>query len=228
MLLDDAGFRVGEGDKAALVGANGAGKTTLLRLAAGELRPAAGSVVAGGTRALLRQFIGRIRDRTTVAELLASLAPEPLRRARAALIQAEQALAAAQRAEPAGLRYAHALAAWGDAGGYDAKVLWDTCTTAALGLPFDRAAARPLASLSGGEQKRLALGALLRGDADVLLLDEPDNYLDLASTEALEDALAAYQGTVIAATHDRWFMRSLDRFLVFHADQHVTEALEPV
>jgi ATPase subunit of ABC transporter with duplicated ATPase domains len=160
-------------------------------------------VVAGGTVALLRQFIGRIRDRTTVAELLASLAPEPLRRARAALIQAGQALAAAQRGEPAGLRYVQALAAWGDAGGYDAEVLWDTCTTAALGLPFDRAAARPLASLSGGEQKRLALEALLRGDADVLLLDEPDNYLDLAGKRWLEQALRASPKTVLYVSHDR-------------------------
>jgi ATPase subunit of ABC transporter with duplicated ATPase domains len=61
----------------------------------------------------------------------------------------------------------------------------------------------------------------------MLLLDEPTDNLDLASAEALEEGLAGYQGTVLAATHDRWFMRAFDRFLVFDADQHVTEQLDP-
>jgi ATPase subunit of ABC transporter with duplicated ATPase domains len=91
-----------------------------------------------------------------------------------------------------------------------------------------RAAGQRFERLSGGEQARLQILLLEVSGATMLLLDEPTDNLDLASAEALEDALAAFQGTVIAATHDRWFMRSLDRFLVFHADQRVTEALEPV
>ncbi|MGV7813184.1 ATP-binding cassette domain-containing protein, partial [Mycobacterium kansasii] len=78
---------------------------------------------------------------------------------------------------------------WGDAGGYAAETLWDACTVAALGVPYDRAQWRGLTSLSGGEQKRLALEALLRGDAEVLLLDEPDNYLDVPGKEWLEEQL---------------------------------------
>ena len=77
------------------------------------------------------------------------------------------------------MRYAQALADWGDAGGYEAEVIWDVCTTAALGMPYDACQYRALSTLSGGEQKRLALEALLRGPEQVLLLDEPDNYLDV-------------------------------------------------
>ena len=62
----------------------------------------------------------------------------------------------------------------------------------------------------------------------MLLLDEPTDNLDVASAEALESALAAFEGTVLAVTHDRWFMRSFDRFLVFRRDGSVIESLEPV
>jgi len=59
-------------------------------------------------------------------------------------------------------------------------------------------------------------------------LDEPTDNLDVASAEALEAGLESYQGTVIAVTHDRWFGRSFDRFLVFGAGGEVHEAAEPV
>jgi ATPase subunit of ABC transporter with duplicated ATPase domains len=64
--------------------------------------------------------------------------------------------------------------------------------------------------------------------ATMLLLDEPTDNLDLVSAEALQQALASYQGTVLAVTHDRWFARSFDRFLVFGADGTVVESAEPV
>ena len=64
--------------------------------------------------------------------------------------------------------------------------------------------------------------------ATLLLLDEPTDNLDLHSAEALQDGLDAFEGTVLAVTHDRWFARSFDRFLVFGADGAVYEADEPV
>ena len=64
--------------------------------------------------------------------------------------------------------------------------------------------------------------------ATLLLLDEPTDNLDVISAEALEEALEAYDGTVLAVTHDRWFARSLDRYLVFGADGTVYEADQPV
>jgi ATPase subunit of ABC transporter with duplicated ATPase domains len=105
--------------------------------------------------------------------------------------------------EPTQLDYAHALAGWGDHGGYDAQVLWDTVTVAALGVPFDRCKYRELTTLSGGEQKRLALELLLRGRAEVLLLDEPDNYLDVPGKRWLEQRLRETPKTVLFVSHDR-------------------------
>ena len=96
--------------------------------------------------------------------------------------------------EPTQLRYATALANWGEAGGYDVEVLWDTVTVAALGVPFDRAKYRGVRTLSGGEQKRLVLETLLRGTEQVLLLDEPDNYLDVPGKRWLEAARRDRQG----------------------------------
>ncbi len=101
------------------------------------------------------------------------------------------------------MRYAHAVAAWGDAGGYHAEVHWNECTTRAVGLALDEIAGRPLRTFSGGEQKRLALEVLLRSDADVLLLDEPDNFLDVEAKRWLEGELRATRKTVLYISHDR-------------------------
>jgi ATPase subunit of ABC transporter with duplicated ATPase domains len=83
-------------------------------------------------------------------------------------------------------------------------------------------------TLSGGQQARLQILLLELSGSTLLLLDEPTDNLDVVSAEALESALAAFEGTVLAVTHDRWFMRSFDRFLVFRRDGSVIEALEPV
>jgi ATPase subunit of ABC transporter with duplicated ATPase domains len=101
------------------------------------------------------------------------------------------------------MAYAHALSDWGDAGGYEAEVLWDVCTTAAMGLPFLACQYRPLSSLSGGEQKRLALEALLRGPDEVLLLDEPDNFLDVPGKSWLEQRINDSAKTILYISHDR-------------------------
>lgn len=106
--------------------------------------------------------------------------------------------------EPAQMAYAQALADWGDAGGYEFETtVWDTVTTQALGMPFERAQWRAVTSLSGGEQKRVVLEALLSGPADLLLLDEPDNYLDVPAKRWLEDRLIASDKTVLFISHDR-------------------------
>jgi ATPase subunit of ABC transporter with duplicated ATPase domains len=217
VLLDDVSFRVGEGTKAALVGANGAGKTTLLRVVAGDLTPTSGAVARAGGLGVMRQFIGSVRDATTVREFLLGLAPPALRAAGDELEAAEWALAETED-EPTQLRYAAALAHWGDAGGYDAEVSWDTVTVAALGVPFDRAQHRMVRTLSGGEQKRLALEALLRGPDEVLLLDEPDNYLDVPGKRWLEQRLRETPKTVLFVSHDRELLaRTADRVVTVEA-----------
>jgi ATPase subunit of ABC transporter with duplicated ATPase domains len=194
-LLRDVGFSVGDGDRAVLVGANGVGKSTLLALIAGDVAPTTGSIAVDGRLGVLRQLVGDSTD--TVRTMLLSLAPTRLRAAASRLAVAET------RAVDDPMRYADALAEWGDAGGYDAEVLWDTCATEAVGRSFDEIAERPLTSFSGGEHKRLALEALFRGDAEVLLLDEPDNFLDVPGKQWLESELRATRRTVLMVSHDR-------------------------
>ncbi|MER7011982.1 ATP-binding cassette domain-containing protein [Saccharopolyspora sp. NPDC000359] len=202
VLLDDVSFRVGDGAKAALVGPNGAGKTTLLRLVSGDLAPTGGSIVRSGGLGVMRQFIGHARDDSTVRDLLVSLAAPRLRAAAEELERTEDRLI--ERDDDATqLAYAEAIAEYTDAGGYDAEVLWDVCCTAALGLPYDRARFRELRKLSGGQQKRLALEALLRGPDQVLLLDEPDNYLDVPGKQWLEEQIRETPKSVLFVTHDR-------------------------
>ena len=202
VLLDNADLRVGEGVKAALVGANGAGKTTLLRLIAGDEQPQVGTVTRSGGVGVMRQFIGSVRDATTVQEFLVGLAARPLRTAWEVLQAAELELMERDD-EATQLAYAHAISEWGDAGGYEAEVLWDTVTVAALGLAYERCKYRELTTLSGGEQKRLALELLLRGADEVLLLDEPDNYLDVPGKRWLEQRLRETSKTVLFVSHDR-------------------------
>ena len=217
VLFDDVSFRVGDGAKTALVGANGTGKTTLLKVIAGDVAPSDGAVARDGGLGVMRQFIGSIRDDTNVRDLLLSLSPPGVRAAGEALDAAELAMMEADD-EKTQMRYAQALADWGDAHGYDAEVLWDTCTIAALGIPFDKCQYRALHTLSGGEQKRLALEALLRGPDQVLLLDEPDNYLDVPGKRWLEAALAESPKTVLFVSHDRELLsRTANRIVTIEA-----------
>ena len=202
VLLDGVSFRVGDGARAALVGENGAGKTTLLRIVAGDLVPEAGTVARSGGLGVMRQFIGSVRDDTTVQRFLVELAPPAVRAAWDAVEATELTLMETDD-DAAQLAYADALAQWGDAGGYDAEVTWDTVTVAALGVPYDGCKYRELTTLSGGEQKRLALEALLRGPDQVLLLDEPDNYLDVPGKRWLEERLRETRKTVLFVSHDR-------------------------
>ncbi len=212
-LLEDVSFRIGEGSKAALVGSNGVGKTTLLRIVAGDLPAQRGAVGRSGGLGVMRQFIGSVRDATTVQEFLVGLAPPALKDAWDDLEAAELVLMERDD-ERAQLDYAHALTHWGDAGGYDAEILWDTVTVAALGLPFGECKYRELMTLSGGEQKRLALELLLRGPDEVLLLDEPDNYLDVPGKRWLEDRLRDSPKTVLFVSHDRELLaRVADRIV---------------
>ncbi|CAN7232871.1 ABC-F family ATP-binding cassette domain-containing protein [Knoellia sp. LjRoot47] len=202
-LLDGIQFRVGEGQRVALIGPNGTGKTTLTRIVSGDLTAHEGAVTLSGTLAVMNQFVGKVRDDSTVRDLLISVAPERIRTTATAVDAAELRIMEVDD-EPAQMAYAQALADWGDAGGYEFETtVWDTVTTQALGMPFERAQWRAVTSLSGGEQKRVVLEALLSGPADLLLLDEPDNYLDVPAKRWLEDRLIASDKTVLFISHDR-------------------------
>ncbi|GGY26362.1 ABC transporter ATP-binding protein [Streptomyces omiyaensis] len=202
VLLGDASFRVGEGAVVALVGANGAGKTTLLRMIAGDLQPHGGSVTVSGGLGVMPQFIGSVRDESTVRDLLVSVAHPRIREAAKAVDEAEHLIMTVDD-EAAQMRYAQALSDWAEVQGYEAETLWDICTMAALGVPYDKAQFRQVRTLSGGEQKRLVLESLLRGGDEVLLLDEPDNYLDVPGKRWLEERLRETRKTVLFISHDR-------------------------
>jgi ATPase subunit of ABC transporter with duplicated ATPase domains len=237
-LIDDASFRVGEGTTAALVGPNGAGKTTLLRLVAGDTEPQSGSVTFSGGLGVMRQFVGSIRAEaadaadsgqpdtgritgdSAVRDLLLSVAQPRVRQAGARLDAAELVMMERDD-EPAQMRYAAALAEWGDAGGYEAEVLWDACCLAALGAGYEQCRWRAVGTLSGGEQKRLVLEALLRGPAEVLLLDEPDNYLDVPAKRWLEQQLASTAKTVLLVSHDRELLANCARRIITVEDGSV-------
>ncbi|MDX3361072.1 ATP-binding cassette domain-containing protein [Streptomyces sp. ME02-6978.2a] len=202
ILFGDVSFKVAEGSVVALVGANGAGKTTLQRLIAGDLKPHGGTVTVSGGLGVMPQFIGSVTDDMSVRDLLLAVSQERVRKAAAAVDAAELRLME-QDDEAAQLAYAQALSDWGEAGGYEAENLWDRCTTAALGVPYERAQWRQVNTLSGGEQKQLCLEVLLRGPDQVLLLDEPDNYLDVPAKRRLEERLLETTKTVLFVSHDR-------------------------
>jgi ATPase subunit of ABC transporter with duplicated ATPase domains len=203
VLLDDVSFRVGEGAKVALVGANGAGKTTLLKIITGELTPHAGAVTRSGGLGVMRQMVGAgLGADATVADLLLSVSPQRIREAVAEVDRCERALMEADD-EKTQMAYAHALAEYAEAGGYDLEVTWDVCTVKGLGVAYDRAKYRELRTLSGGEQKRLVLEYLLAGPDEVLLLDEPDNFLDVPGKIWLEQRISESDKTILFISHDR-------------------------
>ncbi|MGH3859386.1 ABC-F family ATP-binding cassette domain-containing protein [Actinokineospora sp.] len=202
VLFRDAGLRIGAGQVVAVVGENGAGKSTLLRIISGELTSPDGGVSVQGGLAVMPQFVGSVRDDRTVHDLLLAVAPAPLRAASAELDRVELTLMETDD-EPTQMRYAQAIADYDEAGGYIAEVLWDTVTVAALGVGYDKARYREVRTLSGGEQKRLVLEALLRGREQVLLLDEPDNYLDVPGKRWLERQLAESAKAILLISHDR-------------------------
>lgn len=200
-LLDDVSFRVGDGSVAALVGANGAGKSTLLRFISGEDAPQEGAITVTGGLAVMPQFIGQMQ-KGNVRDLLLSVAAKPVRDAAYAIDAVELELMESDD-EATQMRYAQCLADWSDVHGYDLELEWDLVCMAAMGKPFSAIKWREVGTLSGGEQKRVVLEALLRGRDQVLLLDEPDNYLDVPGKRWLEQRLRETNKTVLLVSHDR-------------------------
>ena len=201
-LFEGVSFRVPDGSHSALVGANGIGKTTLMRLIASEEEPSTGAIRVDGRVGLMRQFIGSAERPTTVREFLLAYS-EPEVRAAAAIVARAEARLATDVGERSQLGYAEALAAWETAGGYRAEVLWDRCAHEAFGGGFPESGDRPIETLSGGERKRLALEIVFRSSFDVVLLDEPDNTLDIEGKEWLEARIIEDPRTILFVSHDR-------------------------
>ncbi|MEU1127261.1 ribosomal protection-like ABC-F family protein [Streptomyces sp. NPDC005899] len=203
-VLDQVSLTVRPGERAGIIGENGSGKSTLLRLMAGAEEPDAGDVTVhfpGGTGYLPQTLAldphGTVQDAVDTAFAGLRLLERRIRESEAAMSDGE---ATESRLDA----YGELLTEYEQRGGYQA----DARTDAALhGLGLGHVGRhRPLASLSGGEQSRLALACVLAAAPELLLLDEPTNHLDAAAVGWLEDHLRAHRGTVVAVTHDRAFL----------------------
>src|SRR5579871_6771849 len=215
LLLEGASFQVAAGDRIGLVGRNGAGKTTLAKVLAGQAQPAAGSVRRSGAVGYLPQD-PRTGDLDTLA-IDRVLSARGLDQLRAALRAAE-----AQMADPDSGAAAAAIRRYGRLeerlavlGGYAAESQ-AASITASLGLP-DRVLHQPLATLSGGQRRRIELARILFSGSETMLLDEPTNHLDADSVAWLRDHLRGYRGGLVVISHDAGLLAEVVN-KVFHLD----------
>ncbi|WP_206922061.1 ABC-F family ATP-binding cassette domain-containing protein [Alicyclobacillus suci] len=209
-VLLDASLSIRTGDKVGLVGGNGAGKSTLVRIVTGQEQPDAGQVTwrEGTTVGYVAQYVDTSEDKSVYAFVA---------EARAHLEQMEQELRKLERqmADKAiyedEARFAQVSTAYDtlsrrfeDEGGY----AWQTDIRRVLaGLQFPKEMHdMPVSSLSGGQKTRLSLARLLATGPDLLVLDEPTNYLDTETLTWLEQYLKGYSGSVLVVSHDRYFL----------------------
>ncbi len=202
-ILDGLTFQIDQGERVGLLGRNGAGKTTFLKILTGELDYDEGEVMVapGKTMGLISQ-IPVYPPEYTVDDVLRT-AFERLRRMEQEMTELTERMA--RESDPAILRrYDQLSAAFEAGGGYDTETeLNKVCNGLLISQDMRR---QDFASLSGGEKTRVNLGRLILENTDILLLDEPTNHLDLRATEWLEEYLDRFKGTVLAISHDRWFL----------------------
>ena len=210
-ILDGLTFRIDQGERVGLLGKNGAGKTTLFKILTGELDWDDGEVhIAPGKGVGLISQIPVYPPEYTVEDVLQT-AFQRLHDMEKEM--EELTVRMGQDSDPALLRRYDALtAAFEAGGGYDTSTpLNKVCN----GLEISQDMRKQLfSSLSGGEKTRVNLARLILEDTDILLLDEPTNHLDLHATEWLEEYLDRYKGTVLAISHDRWFLDRVVRRVI--------------
>ena len=202
-ILDGLSFEVNSGERIGLLGRNGAGKTTLFKLLVGELEEDEGDIViASGKRIGLISQIPVYPEDYTAEDVLKTAH----RRIYDISQRLEELAALMERDCSASLlaEYDRLSADFERLGGYDADFERDRVANG-LDIPGSMRS-QLFSSLSGGEKTRVNLARLILEDTDILLLDEPTNHLDLAATEWLEEYLLKFKGTVLAISHDRWFL----------------------
>ena len=213
-VLKNVSFHIEDHEKAAIVGINGAGKTTLLRIIVGEMTPDDGQVVLARDKTLgyLAQNSTVDTSHTIYEELLSVKAD--LLRLEEKIRECENNMkhANGDALEDLMKQYTSLTHAFETGGGY----LYRSELVGVLkGLGFtEDEFSKPVATLSGGQKTRVALGRLLLQNPDLIILDEPTNHLDLHAIEWLEQYLSTFKGTVVAISHDRYFLdRTITRVI---------------
>lgn len=205
-VLKNVSFHIEDHEKAAIVGINGAGKTTLLRIIVGEMTPDDGQVVLAKDKTLgyLAQNSTVDTSHTIYEELLSVKAD--LLRLEEKIRECENNMkhADGDALEDLMKQYTSLTHAFETGGGY----LYRSELVGVLkGLGFtEDEFSKPVATLSGGQKTRVALGRLLLQNPDLIILDEPTNHLDMTSIAWLETYLLNYKGAVLIVSHDRYFL----------------------
>ncbi|NIM92236.1 MAG: ATP-binding cassette domain-containing protein [Anaerolineales bacterium] len=213
-LLDEVSFVINTGERVALIGVNGCGKSTLLGIIAGDERPDHGSVsLATGTRlGWLRQDLNPEPDETVGEVVRSGLGDWDALRTELELLTERMSEVQGKELEQVMNAYDESFARFQILGGYDVEYQVKSML-AHFGL--DQIEPKtPVAQLSGGEQTRVGLAAVLMSQPDLLLLDEPTNHLDIEALEWLEGWLGAFNGAALLVSHDRVFLdRTVSRIL---------------
>ena len=216
-LLDDLSFEIQEGERVAILGRNGCGKTTLFNILTGQMDYDSGEVYVNPNKRLgLISQIPKFPAGYTVEDVLRT-AYSGLMKVKARMERLEADMAAGATAEQ--LREYDSLSnRFQSGGGYEMDVDVDKVCNG-LGIPAEQRA-QVFDSLSGGEKTRANLARLLLEKTDILLLDEPTNHLDLRSVEWLEGYIQNFRGTVLAISHDRYFIDQIAQRVIEIADGH--------
>ncbi|MBR1607274.1 MAG: ATP-binding cassette domain-containing protein [Clostridia bacterium] len=204
VVLDDVSFQVEAGERVGLLGPNGAGKTTLLRIMTGELTPDKGFIaIPQGRRVGYISQLAEAPEGASVEDVL-RMAFAEVQAVSAALEEIRQRMDRGEHSEGMMRRYDELMTRFDMLGGYDCET---RLAKVAAGLHISPEQRRqPFDSLSGGEQTRIRLAVMILRETDILLLDEPTNHLDMDSIEWLENYIDHYKGTVLAVSHDRYFL----------------------
>ena len=216
-LLDDLSFEIQEGERVAILGRNGCGKTTLFNILTGQMDYDSGEVYVNPNKRLgLISQIPKFPAGYTVEDVLRT-AYAGLMKLKARMERLEADMAGGATAEQ--LREYDSLSnRFQSGGGYEMDVDVDKVCNG-LGIPAEQLA-QEFDSLSGGEKTRANLARLLLEKTDILLLDEPTNHLDLRSVEWLEGYIQNFRGTVLAISHDRYFIDQIAQRVIEIADGH--------
>jgi len=213
LAVDDVSFKVPTGSVTALIGPNGVGKTTMLELIAGDLNLSEGVIRSDTEVAYMRQNPGfDDPDTATVLDALALSLPAQLKPIH---VRIQNLYTDNDGSAESGIAIAEALEIWQSLGGYDEEAMWDQTTRAVLNQGVAQAGERKLIELSGGERKSIILRSFMFSSVPTLILDEPDNFLDLFSKAWLEQALRESAKTILVVSHDRTLLtKGVDRMVV--------------